>query len=133
MLRTILKFTLLTGLLIALPVSSWAASIARAQFTSDVIEREPIDSLGPIIPVQYGGIQKVYFYTDLRDMSGDQVLHRWTLDGDIMAEIPFNIGGDRWRVWSSKRLLPGFDGTWTVEIVQNGTVIDSHSFSYLDE
>ena len=123
----------LSGVLLALPMTSWAESIARAQFTSDVVEREPIDNLGPTIPVQYGGIQKIYFFTDLRDMSGDQVTHRWTLDGEMMAEIPFNIGGDRWRIWSSKRLLPGFDGLWAVEIVRNGSVIETHTFEYLDQ
>ena len=133
MLRTIMKLVVLSGVLLSLPMTSWAASVARAQFTSDVVEREPIDKLGPTIEVQYGGIQKVYFFTDLRDMSGDQVVHRWTLDGDVMAEIPFNIGGDRWRVWSSKRLLPGFDGIWAVDIVQNDEVIASHSFNYLDQ
>ena len=66
-------------------------------------------------------------------MSGSQVTHRWKLDGDVMAEIPFDIGGDRWRVWSSKRLMPGFDGTWTAEVVQDGKVVTSRSFRYLDE
>lgn len=133
MFRSIIKLMVLSGVLLALPMTSWAESIARAQFTSDVVEREPIDNLGPTIPVQYGGIQKVYFFTDLRDMSGDQVTHRWTLDGEMMAEIPFNIGGDRWRIWSSKRLLPGFDGLWAVEIVRNGSVIETHTFEYLDQ
>lgn len=133
MFRSIIKLMVLSGVLLALPMTSWAESIARAQFTSDVVEREPIDNLGPTIPVQYGGIQKIYFFTDLRDMSGDQVTHRWTLDGEMMAEIPFNIGGDRWRIWSSKRLLPGFDGLWAVEIVRNGSVIETHTFEYLDQ
>jgi len=133
MLRTIIKLVVLSGVLLTLPMASWADTIARAQFTSDVVEREPIDELGPTIIVQYGGIQKVYFFTDLRDMEGDQIVHRWTLDGDVMAEIPFNIGGDRWRVWSSKRLLPGFDGIWAVDIIKNGSVVETHSFNYLDQ
>jgi hypothetical protein len=128
-----MKIVVMSGVLLTLPMVSWAESVARAQFTSDVIEREPIDKLGPTIIVQYGGIQKVYFFTDLRDMAGDKIVHRWTLDGEVMAEIPFNIGGDRWRVWSSKRLLPGFDGTWAVDIIKNDDVIQSHSFNYLDE
>lgn len=112
---------------------SAAGYVARAQFSSDVLDREPIDELSSVIPVQYGEIQRVYFFTDLRDMSGSQVSHLWKLDGEVQAEIPFDIGGERWRVWSSKRLMPGFDGTWTVDIVKDGELLESHSFNYVDE
>ncbi|MBR7887560.1 DUF2914 domain-containing protein [Marinomonas sp. A79] len=108
-------------------------TVARAQFTTDVIDREPIDNVGSVIKVEYGEIQRVYFFTDLRDMSGGQVVHRWTLDGEEQAEIAFDIGGDRWRVWSSKRLMPGFDGKWSVDILLDDQVIESHSFDYVDD
>ncbi len=109
------------------------ALVARAQFANDVVDREPINDIGDTIKVVYGEIQRVYFFTDLRDMSGHKVIHRWLLDGVVQVELPFDIGGDRWRVWSSKKLMPGFDGEWTVEIVDNGTVIDSRSFNYVDD
>lgn len=109
------------------------ALVARAQFSNDVIDREPINDIGDTIKVAYGEIQRVYFFTDLRDMSGHTVLHRWLLDGEVQAELPFDIGGDRWRIWSSKKLMPGFDGLWTVEIVDEGVVIDSRSFNYVDD
>ncbi|WP_133013330.1 DUF2914 domain-containing protein [Marinomonas flavescens] len=126
---------ILAGLMsFAIVLPAWAeGTVARAVFASDVIDREPIDDIGKIIHVEYGEIQRVYFFTDLRDMSGSQVSHRWLLDGDVMAEIPFDIGGDRWRVWSSKRLMPGFDGTWTAQVVQDGKVIASRSFKYVDD
>ncbi len=118
----------------AMTLPAWAeGTVARAVFSSDVIDREPIDDLGKVVYVKYGDIQRVYFFTDLRDMSGSQVSHRWKLDGDVMAEVSFEVGGDRWRVWSSKRLMPGFDGTWTAEVVQDGKVIDSRSYRYIDE
>ncbi|GAB3478758.1 DUF2914 domain-containing protein [Marinomonas epiphytica] len=109
------------------------AIVARAQFATDVIDREPVDDIGDTIKVEYGEIQRVYFFTDLRGMTGSHVIHRWKLDGFEQADVDFDIGGDRWRVWSSKRLMPGFDGTWTVEVIRDGQVIESHSFEYLDE
>ncbi|MFT2111241.1 DUF2914 domain-containing protein [Marinomonas sp. 2405UD68-3] len=109
------------------------ALVARAQFANDVVDREPVNDIGDTIKVIYGEIQRVYFFTDLRDMSGHKVIHRWLLNGEIQVELPFDIGGDRWRVWSSKKLMPGFDGLWTVEIVDNGTVIESRSFNYVDD
>lgn len=114
-------------------IPAWATgTVARAQFATDVINREPLEEIGPIVQVKYGEVQRVYFFTDLRDFSGYQVVHRWKLDDDIQAEIAFDIGGDRWRVWSSKRLLPGFDGKWTVDILADGSLIESHSFDYVD-
>ncbi|AEF53579.1 DUF2914 domain-containing protein [Marinomonas posidonica] len=118
--------------LAALPLYA-EAIVARAQFATDVIDREPIDDIGKVVKVEYGAIQRVYFFTDLRDMSGSKVSHHWTLDGEDMAEVSFEIGGDRWRVWSSKRLMPGFDGKWRVDVVQDGEVIESHSFDYVDD
>lgn len=108
-------------------------TVARAQFTTDVIDREPIDNIGSMVKVEYGEIQRVYFFTDLRDMSGSQVVHRWKLDGEEQADVDFDIGGDRWRVWSSKRLMPGFDGKWSVDVVQDGNVVTTYSFDYVDE
>ena len=109
-----------------------AGYVARAQFSNDVVDREPIDDLGDTIEVVYGDIQRVYFFTDLREMTGHKVAHRWLLDGELQAELTFDIGGDRWRVWSSKKLMPGFDGVWSVEIVDDGIVIATHSFNYID-
>lgn len=132
--HTLFRLLFASVMSFAITLPAWAeGTIARAVFSSDVIDREPIDDLGKVVYVKYGDIQRVYFFTDLRDMSGSQVSHRWKLDGDVMAEVSFEVGGDRWRVWSSKRLMPGFDGTWTTEVVQDGKVIDSRSFNYVDE
>ncbi|MFT2097435.1 DUF2914 domain-containing protein [Marinomonas sp. 2405UD66-6] len=131
----VLTRVLLTGMLsfaIATPVLA-EGFVARAQFSTAVIDREPIDDIGNVVKVEYGEIQRVYFFTDLREMSGHQVVHRWKLDGEDQADVAFEIGGDRWRVWSSKRLMPGFDGTWSVDVVLDGQVIDSRSFDYVDE
>jgi len=48
-----------------------------------------------------------------------------------MAEIPFEVKGQRWRVWSSKNLQPGWLGEWTVSVVRsNGEVVASENFTY---
>ncbi|MCB5161463.1 DUF2914 domain-containing protein [Marinomonas algarum] len=125
---------MMVGVLSMMTLPAFAqGDVARAQFTSGVIDREPIDNIGSVIKVEYGEIQRVYFFTDLRDMAGSEVTHRWRLDDQDQAEIAFDIGGDRWRVWSSKRLMPGFDGKWRVDILRDGQVIESHSFDYLDD
>lgn len=133
MLHSMIRSILVCSTVIGVSCASAAGYIARAQFASDVLDREPIDELSKVIQVQYGEIQRVYFFTDIRDLSGSEVAHVWKLNGQEQATIPFDIGGDRWRVWSSKRLMPGLDGHWTVDIVKGDEVLESHSFDYVDE
>lgn len=131
--HSLIRSLMLCLALVAAPSVMAEGVVARALFASDILDREPIDELGDVIKVEYGEIQRVYFFTDLRDMEGGQVSHVWKLDGEVEADISFDIGGDRWRIWSSKRLMPGFDGKWSVDVVKNGQVLETRSFDYVDE
>ena len=100
---------------------------ALAQFTTGIEEREPIDQ----VTFVRNDVRRIYFFSDLRDLQGSTVTHRWVHDGQTMAEVPFEVRGPRWRVWSSKQLQPGWLGDWTVEIVTgDGEVVASESFTY---
>jgi len=100
---------------------------ALAQFTSAVEDREPIDQ----VTFVSSDVRKIFFFSDLRGLQGHSVTHRWILDGKVMAEVQFEVRGPRWRVWSSKELLPGWLGDWMVEIVTDeGEVIAAETFTY---
>jgi hypothetical protein len=102
-------------------------SVSRAQFTSAVVEREPTDALD----VAGTDLNRVYFFTELMDMEGQTVTHRWSHEGELAAEVSFEVGGPRWRVYSSKNLMPDWTGTWTVDVVDAaGTVLYSASLEY---
>ena len=102
-------------------------SVARAVVTTGVKDREPVDH----VDVVNNTIDRVVFFTELRDMAGQHVVHRWIHDGKVMAKVGFDVGGPRWRVWSSKHLEPDWVGTWTVQVVNvAGDVVDSKSFTY---
>ena len=110
-----------------LPVLSAEAEVSRAQFTTAVLDREPIDELATLST----DADKVFFFTELRNMDGATVTHRWTLNGTVMAEISFNVRASRWRVYSNKALLPERRGDWVVDIVDDkGTVIASRTVAY---
>ena len=48
------------------------------------------------------------------------------------ADVPFDIGGPRWRVYSSKKLLSGWVGEWTVAVVDEaGKTLREASFAYV--
>jgi len=113
----------------AVPAISAEPVVSRAQFTSAVLDREPTDELAAISP----GADKVFFFTELRNMEGTTITHRWSLNGSVMAEVTFNVRASRWRVYSSKTLLPEWRGTWVVDVVdENGSVIASRTIGYGD-
>ncbi|MES9988487.1 MAG: DUF2914 domain-containing protein [Candidatus Thiodiazotropha endolucinida] len=89
------------------------AYVARAQFTTAVVDREPVDQVVKLD----ARVTRIFFFTDLRNLQGRTVTHRWEFDGQIASEVDFEVGGPRWRVYSAKSLNPGESGKWTVFVV----------------
>lgn len=102
-------------------------SVARSAFTTEISDREPTENLQNLT----NDNGQVKFFTELRDMSGQTAIHRWEYDGKVVAEIEFNVKGPRWRVWSSKSLVPAWTGDWKVSVVNGaGEVISEKNLSY---
>ena len=102
-------------------------SVARAIFTSQIVDREPVDTLTTIPNTQ----DKIYFFSDLRDLEGQIITHRWEYNKQVMAEVKFKVGGPRWRVYSSKNLVPDWTGEWTVVVLdESGWPLKASIFEY---
>ena len=102
-------------------------SVVRSAITSSVENREPTDNLN----VANTELNQLYFFTELRDMSGQTAKHRWEHEGKLMAEVEFNVKGPRWRVWSSKSFVPDLIGDWKVSVINGaGDVISEKIFIY---
>ena len=89
-------------------------------------EGDPITS-----PIVLGAEQekRLMLYTELRDLAGQRVSHRWQHEGRTVAVIPFEVKGDRWRVHSTKRLSAELKGSWQVIVVDgHGATLASRSF-----
>jgi len=100
------------------------AQVARAVFARAIVEREPQD----VVSGLDAGAEQIFFFTELIGMQGQTVRHRWELGGQVMAEIEFKVGAQRWRVHSSKRFIPGQVGVWTVSVVdETGRVLRSET------
>lgn len=99
--------------------------VARGIFTTDISDREPVDSLESI-PAD---ADRIYFFTELRNFEGKTVKHRWVYDGNTEFEMSFNVGAARWRTWSSKTIMENQTGTWTVEVVSGDRVVQSFEIS----
>ena len=104
-----------------------SGSVSRSAFTTAIVDREPADDVSSLDT----NTDKVFFFTELTDFGGQTVTHRWEFNGQNMAEVKFNVGGSRWRVHSSKNLMPEWAGTWTVSVVDaNGQVVSSKTLDY---
>ena len=98
-------------------------TVARSVFTTEIADREPVDTLQTIEALE----QKIYFFTELLDMQGQTATHRWEFNGEVMAEVAFEVRGPRWRVWSSKNLQPEWVGEWKVSVINGANEIISEA------
>ena len=103
--------------------------VARATFTTGVVDREPRDAIRTLSNDNV----EIFFFSEIRDGSGATIMHRWEWNGQMMAEVPFEVGGPRWRIFSSKQLDPNWLGEWTVLLVDAaGQVLSRESFRYVE-
>jgi len=113
------------------PRTSDSPHIARALFTSAIKGGQPTDAEGPLVFASGPGGRSLYFFTELRGLQGKTVVHRWEYQGQTMLNIPFKIGGNRWRVYSNKKLPSTMTGTWRVVVADStGAVLGAEEFQY---
>ena len=122
----------LSGLLLALALcvtgSAAAGEISRALFTTSIDNREPVTVVDSI---DSGTDNSISFFTEVNNMSGETVTHQWTHNDKVMFEKTFEVKSARWRVWTSKTLIPSWTGSWTVNVLDNErTILTSKSFEY---
>jgi hypothetical protein len=101
--------------------------VARAQFTSAIEDREPVDQVVIVSPP----VEEVFFFSDVRHMQGDTVTHNWRYRGALVSQVSFEVGGPRWRVFSKQSLKPGEFGEWSVTVTDgSGWPLYTELFRY---
>jgi len=106
-----------------------SGSVMRSAFTTRIDNREPVDDVEKVD----NETREVFYFTELRDMEGQTAKHRWEYQGEVMAEVEFNVKGPRWRVWSSKRFVPDWTGEWSVSVVNAANeVIAEDKLQYVE-
>jgi len=102
--------------------------VARAMFTTRIEDREPADRV-LVLEDKY---KRVYFFTDLRDLQGREITHRWEHNGRVVFEKTFAVKGPRWRVYSTLQLDDSSLGRWTVIVSEkNGCPLKAVVFQYV--
>ncbi len=108
--------------------NGFAGEVSRAIFTIGVDNREPVIQVDSI---DSGSYTSISFFTELTELSGHNVTHQWTFNEKVMFEKTFEVKGPRWRVWTSKTLIPSWTGMWTVNVLDDDrSVLASESFEY---
>jgi hypothetical protein len=102
-------------------------TVARAQFTTAIQDREPVDKVSNLTNDK----SQVLFFSEIKDAEGQKITHRWEHNGKLMSETSFDVGGNRWRVFSSKNLDPSWTGEWKVSVTDEaGGTLGTSTFSY---
>ena len=95
------------------PCQKHNGSVARAMFTTEIENREPVDK----VLILENDHKVVYFFTDLRNLEGHAITHRWEYNGKVVMTKNFKPAkGPRWRLFSKKELDPSMTGDWTVVV-----------------
>mgnify|MGYP003413475389 CR=1 FL=1 len=109
------------------PQPKSTGTVARAQFTSAVQDREPTDKVSSLLNDK----NRIYFFTEIKDAPNQKITHRWEHDGKVVSETSFDVGGNRWRVYSNKTLDPQQTGEWKVSVVDEaGSTLGTNTFTY---
>mgnify|MGYP001429475434 CR=1 FL=1 len=127
------KIVILLGLLLSLNAMSdeWPhENISNAVFALNVEDRVPIN----IVEEADNSLGKIYFFTNIRNLDGERITHRWIYKDKVMADVSFDINGPRWRVWSSKNLWYTWIGKWKVQVLRmDGSLLYEKIFNYTDK
>ncbi len=125
--RLLLKSLALSAVL-AYSGTGFAGEVSRALFTIGIEDREPANIVDSVDSDSHRSIS---FFTELNDMSGQTATHQWTYKDNVMFEKSFEVKAERWRIWTSKTLIPAWKGTWTVNVLDDDrAVLSSSSFEY---
>ncbi len=115
--------------LVAVPGFASAIEVTEGVITTQVVDREPVDA----VESYPATVEKLYCFTRITGAEDETVVyHVWSRDGEEVARVELPVRSSDWRTWSSKTILPGWAGEWTVDIQDAaGTSLQVLSFSLL--
>ena len=125
--RLPLKSLLLSAAL-AYSGSGFAGEVSRALFTIGVDNREPaiiVDS------IDSSSHRSISFFTELTICRVKPRRINGPIKTRSCSRRASKSRSERWRVWTSKTLIPDWKGTWTVNVLDDErAVVSSKSFEY---
>ncbi|MEL0641860.1 DUF2914 domain-containing protein [Pseudoalteromonas aliena] len=105
--------------------------ISRAVLTRKVSKREPTNVFAADIRLSQFD-EGLSFFSEIKNLQGQQVKHIWSFEGETMAEIILNVTSPRYRTYSTKNIMNTQTGHWRVDVVdEQGNLIAQKEFRIL--
>ena len=102
-------------------------TVTLALFTTKIVKRYPANEITNL----ENPYQAISFYSELQDMSGQRITHRWSHGGEVAFNASFKVRADHWRIWSTQLLPTDMPGEWKVEIVnENDEVLEVRALNF---
>ncbi|MFV2059386.1 MAG: DUF2914 domain-containing protein [Gammaproteobacteria bacterium] len=112
---------------VVLAAKSKGSNIARAFFSTAIVNREPVNRL-----LVGSELKKVYFFSEVRHMEGQTIYHRWEYNDKVVSKKKFNVKNAKWRAYSSYKIKPNMIGKWTVVVTdERGWPLKAVIFHYV--
>lgn len=112
-----------------------AVSYAQQAPEISVVDLEVCTSVEDRVPVGVetsfsGDVEKLYCFTKIvSNQDEGSVFHVWLHNDRVMARVELPTKAKVWRTWSSKKILPSWNGKWRVDIESpDGTLLGSKEF-----
>jgi len=128
--RTIFISSLLAGMFYVSNISanSFEGEISQALFTTKLKKNKPTNE----VMVLDNTIKELYFYSEVTDMQGKIVLHRWEHSGVKMFEQKFTVKHKTQPLVSKHMLDPNKTGEWMVVVTdESGWPLKAVMFKYV--
>lgn len=101
-------------------VAIYAKHLKRVQLTGNILAEEPMDALGAEIPMNSGGLVRVYLFMESVGLKGNVLYHDWFLNGKRMAHIRVPVKRHENKAASSKFINRTMLGQWEAKVTDGG-------------
>lgn len=102
--------------------------LAKAQLTSNIRQRQPVDSIDHI-SLEGKSSRPIFLFLHLNKLKGEKIFINWYYQDQSVAKVSLLIGNDDWRTYSSKMLNQNRLGLWRVTTTdQAGNLLAEFKF-----
>ncbi|MBL3558545.1 MULTISPECIES: DUF2914 domain-containing protein [Marinobacter] len=106
--------------------------VIRAQLSTDLEEKEPIDKIPNVLTMDSDGLIRIYLFTEIQGMEGQLHFHDWYLEDERVARVEIRPSVDPMRASSAKYIDRHMVGDWRVEVVtEEGELLAKGEFLVL--
>lgn len=111
-----------------MPLQPTVTQIIRAQLTTAINRREPVDNIRQI-SLAGRSSRPIFLFLHLRDLRGETIRVNWFFQDQSVAQVLLPVGNHDWRTYSSKMLNAKRLGNWRVTAQDaSGNLLAEFSF-----